>query len=86
MNFISFLQKIKIEFKPFFSKALALSLLEETGYEFRYTNAALYLTQRSLNTKLASWIRKLSYSFSHDFGARLLGGETLMVLARSKSK
>jgi SAM-dependent methyltransferase len=79
----------KVGYLHFFTKALALSLLEETGYEVieaRYTNAALDVPQRSLKTKLASWVRKLSYSFSHDFGARLLGGETLMVLARSKSK
>lgn len=79
----------KVGHLHFFTKSLALSLLEETGYEVieaRFTNASLDVPKRSLKTKLVSWIRKLAYLFSHDFGARLLGGETLMVLARSKSK
>ena len=71
-----------------FTKTLALSLLEETGYEVidaQFTNAALDAPQRSLKTRLMASLRKLIYLIDHDFGARLLGGETLMVLARPKS-
>jgi hypothetical protein len=30
-------------------------------------------------------VRRLAYAVDRDFGARLLGGETLMVLARPRS-
>lgn len=79
----------KVGHLHFFTKALALSLLEETGYEIieaRFTNAALDVPQRSLKTKIVACFRKLVYSINHDFGARLLGGETLMVLARPRHK
>lgn len=36
-------------------------------------------------TRLAGLLRRLVYAVNRDIGARLLGGETLMVLARPRS-
>jgi SAM-dependent methyltransferase len=72
----------------YFTRGLALSLLDESGFdivEARYTGAALDAPQRSLKTRVAGWARRLAYAVDRDFGARLLGGETLMVLARPRS-
>lgn len=69
----------------YFTKGLALTLLRESGYEimhWRYTHASLSGPSRKLKTRLASIPRRLAYSLSRDLAVRLLGGETLMVLAR----
>lgn len=71
----------------YFTKGLALALLEECGYEVidaRYTGAAFNAPGRSLRTRLAGWLRRLVYAVNRDIGARLLGGETLIVLARPR--
>lgn len=71
----------------YFTKGLALALLEECGYEVidaRYTGAAFNAPGRSRRTRLAGWLRRFVYAFNRDIGARLLGGETLMVLARPR--
>lgn len=72
-----------------FTKGIALSLLDECGYEVieaHYTGAALNAPNRTLKTRLAGILRWLAYAVNRDFGARLMGGETLMVLARPRSK
>jgi hypothetical protein len=71
----------------YFTKGLALALLEESGYEVieaRYTGAAFSTPQRSPRTRFAGWLRRLVCAVNRDIGARLLGGETLMVLARPR--
>jgi SAM-dependent methyltransferase len=71
----------------YFTKGLALSLLEECGYEvldWRYTGAAFTSPKHTWKTRLASLPRGLAYSLNKDWGVRLLGGETLMVLARAR--
>jgi SAM-dependent methyltransferase len=78
----------KVGHLHYFTRGLALSLLEESGFEIveaRYTGAALDAPQRSFKTRVAEWARRLAYAVDRDFGARLLGGETLMVLARPRS-
>ncbi len=77
----------KVGHLHFFTRRLAISLLEECGFEVIescYTRASLNAPQRSLKTKIAGIIRRVLFSINHDFGARLLGGETLMVLARPR--
>ena len=77
----------KVGHLHYFTRRLALSLLEESGFEIvdaRYTGAALDAPQRSFKTKFAGWVRRLVYAVNRDFGARLLGGETLIVLARPR--
>lgn len=73
----------------YYTKDLALALLEECGYEvtsWSYTNAALDMRGRSWKTRLASWPRRLAWALNKDLGVRLLGGETLMVLGRARQR
>jgi hypothetical protein len=72
----------------YFTKQLALALLKESGYQIvdvNYTQAAFTAPVRSWKTILARPIRKLfQVLLSKDRSVRLLGGETLIVLARQK--
>ena len=71
----------------YYTKGLALALLDECGYQivdWSYTGAAFNAPQISLKTRLAQLPRRLVYSINKDVGVRLLGGETLMVLAKPK--
>jgi len=71
----------------YFTKGLALELLRECGFdiiEARYTGAAFNAPQATLKTRLAQLPRRLAYALNKDVGVRLLGGETLMVLAKPK--
>ncbi|HPL67569.1 MAG TPA: class I SAM-dependent methyltransferase [Smithellaceae bacterium] len=71
----------------YFTKGLALSLLEECGFEVieaRYTGAAFSTPQKSWRTRLAMLPRYLAYRIDRDLGARLFGGETLLLLAKSR--
>lgn len=75
----------KVGHLHYYTKDLALSTLLDTGYEvldWRYTGASLNLPNRSLRMRLAALPRRISYAVHKDFGVRLLGGETLLVLAR----
>ncbi|EMO53359.1 class I SAM-dependent methyltransferase [Leptospira noguchii] len=71
----------------YYTKDLALETLKDSGYEilyWKYTQASLSSPNRSLKTKLMSIPRTVFYSIHKDLGVRLLGGETLMVLATAK--
>lgn len=79
----------KVGHLHYFTRGLALSLLRESGFEIvgaRYTGAGLDAPQRSVKTRVGGWVRHLAYAVDRDLGARLLGGETLMVLARPGSR
>ncbi len=68
----------------FYTKDLALETLRDSGYkiiQWRYTGAALNIPNRSLRTNLAKFPRHLVYTLNKDWGVRLLGGETLIVIA-----
>ncbi len=70
-----------------FTKGLALELLEECGFEvldWQYTGAAFSTPQAGLKTRIAQIPRRIVYMLNKDFGVRLLGGETLMVLVKTK--
>lgn len=72
----------------FFTRGLAFALLRECGFEivqWNFTGAGLHAPQRTLRTHLAGLPRKLLGLVSKDLSARLLGGETLMVLARPQA-
>jgi len=74
----------KVGHLHFFTKGLALALLSEAGYrvvDWEYTGAAFNAPQRTWKTRLASGARRLAYRVNRDLGVRMLGGETLMVLA-----
>ena len=69
------------------SKGLALEMLREAGYEVidhGFTGASFRAPNRSLRTRLAAAPRYAARVFGADFAARLLGGETLIVLARPR--
>lgn len=68
----------------YFTKNLALSLLDEAGYhviEWKYTGAGFSAPRSSLKTKLARSPRWLARKMNEDWAVRTLGGETLIVLA-----
>jgi SAM-dependent methyltransferase len=71
----------------YFTKGLVLAFLQECGYEILnwcYTGAAFTTPQRNWKTRLARLPRLLVYSVKKDWGVRLFGGETMMVLARAR--
>lgn len=71
----------------YFTKGLALELLDECGLEivgWHYTEAAFSAPQRTVKTRLISMFRRIVYALNKDLGVRLLGGETMVVLARPK--
>lgn len=77
----------KVGHLHYFTRGLALAMLEECGYEIveaRYTGASLNAPRRSFKTRLAGLLRQAIYAIHHDLGARLMGGETLLVLAKPK--
>lgn len=72
----------------YFTKGLALSLLEECGYQildWSYTSAAFTAPQTTWKGRLARLPRRLAFGINRDMGVRLLGGDTLMVLAKARS-
>lgn len=78
----------KVGHLHYFTKGLALAMLDEAGYEVTeacYTRAAFSVPHRSLKTRLAGFIRRAAFGLLGDAGVRLLGGETLLVLARPRS-
>ncbi|KAF0101270.1 MAG: methyltransferase family protein [bacterium] len=78
----------KVGHLHFFTRGLVLALLEECGFEVieaRYTGAAYSAPNRSLRTRLAGLLRRMTNTLLGDAGVRLLGGETLMVLARPRA-
>ena len=69
----------------FFTKSLALMTLKEAGYEIIdhfYTKTDIELGNRGWRANIMKVPRSLLYSLNEDFAARLLGGFSLMVLAR----
>lgn len=71
----------------YFTKGLALSLLEECGYQlidWSYTGASFTSPQTTWKGFFAKLPRWLVFGLNRDFGVRLLGGDTLIVLAKAK--
>lgn len=73
----------------YYTKGLILTLLQECNYkilDWCYTGVAITGPRRSWKTKLALLPRLLAYAMNKNVGVRLLGGETLMVLAKPGAK
>lgn len=71
----------------FFTRGLALALLDECGFQVidaQYTGATHSAPNRTGATRLAGWFRWIAHRLLGHAGVRLLGGETLMVLARPR--
>lgn len=69
----------------FFYKDTALMTLRDCGYEivdWNYTHGAETLPDRALRTRLFNLPRKLLRAFGEDFSVRVMGGSSMMVLAR----
>jgi 2-polyprenyl-3-methyl-5-hydroxy-6-metoxy-1,4-benzoquinol methylase len=68
----------------YFMKETALGALRDTGYEvldWTYTPGAID-NPRSIKARLAKWPRRLMMSAAPDFTVRMLGGYSLLVLAK----
>jgi SAM-dependent methyltransferase len=79
----------KVGHLHYYTKSLALVLLEECGYgivDARFTGAAFTAPPRSWRSRLAGFVRRAAYAVRHDLAARLLGGETLIVVATSRDR
>lgn len=69
----------------YFTKDTALALLKDTGYElvdYFYTNSALELPNRGWKSNLMKLPRKVLFSIHQDLTVRILGGFSLLVLAK----
>lgn len=69
----------------YFTKDTALASLRDMGYEIVdhfYTSGSLELPNRGWKANLVKLPRKLAYMASPDFAVRLLGGHSMMVLAK----
>ena len=69
----------------YFDKDTALAALEDTGYEivdWRYTSGRTELPNLGWKSRLMKGPRKLLFKLAPDLAARMLGGYSLLVLAR----
>lgn len=72
----------------YFTKNTALATLVDCGYEVLdsfYTAGMLELPNKKLKTKIAAIPRKLMFGINKDFAVKLLGGYSLLVLAKNKN-
>jgi len=68
----------------YYTKSLALAMLTDAGYQIEswcYTNAYVNGPESNIKTHIAMLPRMLLQAINKDWGVRVLGGETLMVLA-----
>lgn len=69
----------------YFTKESALQALTDTGYsivDFFYTGGSLELPNRGWKANLLKIPRKIAFSLNKDLAVRLLGGYSIMVLAK----
>jgi cyclopropane fatty-acyl-phospholipid synthase-like methyltransferase len=69
----------------YFTKETALAALTDTEYEivdYFYTNSAIELPNRGWKANLLKLPRKAFFAINQDLAARVLGGFSLLVLAR----
>ena len=69
----------------YFTKELALSTLQDCGYEiidFRYTASRLELPDQALSSRLMAVPRRILFRINPALTVRILGGYSLLVLAR----
>ena len=69
----------------YFTKETALESLRDTGYEIvdcLYTGGSLELPNRGWKANLLQVPRKLAFAVNNDLAVRVLGGYSLLVLAK----
>ncbi|MEM9773223.1 MAG: class I SAM-dependent methyltransferase [Chloroflexota bacterium] len=72
----------------YFTKDIAIAALLDSGYEivdYQYTAGQLEISKSSLS-KWLFWPRKLITSINEDFGVRLLGGYSLLILTKPRGQ
>lgn len=77
----------KVGHMHYFTKGLALELMDECGFnviDHSFSGAAFSAPSISLRTRIAQVPRFLLGLVSRELSARILGGETLMVLATAR--
>lgn len=70
----------------YYTKETALATLEDCGYkvmDYFYTADSLELPRKTFKSKLAKMPRKLLFNVNEDFAVKLMGGFSLMVLAKA---
>ncbi|MBT3304635.1 methyltransferase domain-containing protein [Candidatus Woesearchaeota archaeon] len=92
MNALSILRKQalltkrkKVGHIHFFTKELAIQTLKDCGYEildYFYTAGGVELKSKSIRNNLLRLPRKILFAINKDFCVRLLGGYSLLVLAK----
>ena len=68
-----------------FTKETAMEMLKDTGYEivdYFYTRGSLELPNRGWKANLLQIPRKLAFAVNKDLAVRILGGYSLLVLAK----
>ena len=69
----------------YFFKQTALATLEDSGYtiiDHCYTASRLELPNQALSSRIMRLPRRMMFAVNADFAVRLLGGYSLLVLAR----
>lgn len=69
----------------YFTPETALSTLRDCGYEvldYRYTASRLELPNQTLSSRIMAWPRRLFFRLHAGLTVRILGGYSLLVLAR----
>jgi len=70
----------------YYTKGMAISLLEECGFQivdWSFTGAAFTNPRPTWMSMLAALPRCLFFAINRDLGVRMLGGDTLIVLAKA---
>jgi len=70
----------------YFTKETALATLRDVGYEvldYSYTAGSLELPNRGWRANLLKFPRRLAFALHKDLAVRILGGYSLLVLAKS---
>ena len=69
----------------YFTKEIALAALTDTGYEitdYFYTRGSLDLPNLDWKKKMMKLLRKMFFAIHQDLAVRILGGSSLLVLAK----
>jgi SAM-dependent methyltransferase len=69
----------------YFTKEIALKVLQDAGYEVLdsfYTSRAIEIPTHLLGRRMLKYPRKLLFALNQDIAARVVGGFSLLVLAR----
>ena len=69
----------------YFTKETVLETLRDTGYtiiDYFYTSGSIDLPNQSWKSKLLKVPRKILFFLNKDFAVRVLGGYSLMILAK----